>query len=241
MDPMGNDELEFCENIALTVQRFRPLSTALTGGFQLLLTISLGFLALFLHVSKYTIDKPCNDFAIILLSQAAFWAISLIIDHYYKYRHHFLQLDGHFTFYKQISRIANLLLAAISIWNAIILILLAILYMVKQEDSLFCEGRGNGSPFFYLCIAVILESVACIGILLTYLVRVSNFNSTKPLTDIDHYECRISDPGVDYEVGYRFQGEAISDLLEKYVNLLNYYKSANDELCRVLKNLQNVR
>lgn len=71
-----------------------------------------------------------------------------------------------------------------------------------------------------------------------FLVRVYNFNKTEPLPDVqreDWTACSTSDGFANQtELGYRPNGDRVSDFIEKQCDLIRYLKEHNNRLSEKL-------
>ncbi|XP_014271667.1 transmembrane protein 192 isoform X2 [Halyomorpha halys] len=167
-----------------------------------------------------------TDFKDYMLSQATFWAISFVFNFNYLSSHQHLKLGGYFVFYKKMHKIVSILFAVPSFFSSLLLAVVGVLSKTYHFYPSYFDIKYE-LLLRYLMIGVIsVELLVETTVLIKYIISVKKFNRQRPVPDVERFEYLLpSDARSSSEIGYRLEGEAVADLLEKQADLICYYKS----------------
>ncbi|KAL0269404.1 UNVERIFIED_CONTAM: hypothetical protein PYX00_007149 [Menopon gallinae] len=213
------------------IKKFTPLNTIPAAIIIIFLAILLEVLVL-VFTLYWTNNDKCEPYFYTLYCHILYWALTFILDFYFKRKHHESRVRGYLEFYQKTHHHSRLPFYVTSIWNAA---LLAVETLVHEKYDLQskCVSDGFMTPMNYLCFFITLEIVILIPILIVYVYRVSQFNKHQLCPDVQRDEWMASFIQDSYsagEVGYRERDNHIEDLLEKQADLLRYLKEQNTRL-----------
>lgn len=223
----SSTELLYNDNRTLHAQRFKILNTLKPAYAQLFVNILVELVVVCITCVEIPIILEKNDISSSLYSiQAAFWLFSLIFHYIYSSDHWYLKLGGHFTFYRKIKKHVYALFLIPSLFNIVVIILQAIF------NKSGCINTTNLPLFHYVVGGVIsFEIFITLPIIVGYIITVHKFNQIKPIPDTEQYEYLLPcDARSASEIGYRLDGDAIADILEKQADIIYYLKCAVAEL-----------
>lgn len=225
-------DASYSDTASFNLNRFIPLRTIWLAVTHLILTMSV----------CTVLALPMTDFRDYLLTQATFWAICFIFHFNYLSRHQHLKLGGYFVFYKKMQKVSSFLLAIPSFFSSLLLAVMGILSKTYDLYPTYFNVKYE-SLLRYLMIGMIsAELLVETALLLKYIVSVKKFNQLRSVPDVERFEYLLpSDARSSSEIGYRLEGEAVADLLEKQADLICYYKSTIIDLKSKLTEPQTCR
>ncbi|CAH1393059.1 unnamed protein product [Nezara viridula] len=209
-------DASYSDTASFNLNRFIPLKTVWLAVTHLILTLSV----------CTVLALPMTDFRDYMLSQATFWTICFIFHFNYVSGHQHLKLGGYFVFYKKMQKVAYFLFAVPSFFSSILLAVVGVLSKTYHIYPTYFDIKYE-SLLRYLMIGMIsVELLLETAVLLKYIISVKKFNRLRPMPDVERFEYLLpSDARSSSEIGYRLEGEAVANLLEKQADLICYYKS----------------
>lgn len=237
---MINDETEYLQPVLglPSTQRFRPLNSIWYTGLLLILAVIFELSSFFMIMLWPKHALYCEPLYLLLYCQCAFWCIVLILDHFLKWQHHKVRLDGYLIAYEKMSKYGSLPFYIVSIGNAAMLLDVAIYHQTNIVLEPLCATYNYISPLIVTWFLLTVELTVLAYVIGVYIVFVYRFNKAQPLPDVNRMESWSSrETFTNQEVGYREHGEAIEELLQKQADLIRYYKDANEILNRRVMDL----
>lgn len=237
---MINDETEYLQPVLglPTTQRFRPLNSIWYTGLLLIVTVIFelsGFLMIILW-PKHALQ--CEPLYLLLYCHCAFWCIVLIFDHFLKWQHHRVRLDGYLIAYEKMSKYGSLPFYIVSAGSATMLLDVAIYHQTNVVLEPLCATSRYISPLIVTWVLLTIELSVLTYVIVVYIVLVYRFNKAQPLPDVNRLDAWATrETFTTQEVGYREHGEAVEELLQKQADLICYYKDANEILNRRVMDL----
>lgn len=172
-----------------------------------------------------------------------------IIDQIARYKHYRLRIVGYLDFYKKTQVHHRLPLYIVSLLNAIILIIQALIQQFYPDNfAEKCVKGGTMSPIAYLCAFITVEFCLIAGININYIgmfiffniivlltfvfliVKVSRFNRQKAPPDVQKEEWNACAAPEAPEVGSRLEEDKLYDFLEKQADMIRFLKEHNAKL-----------
>ncbi|BES91002.1 Transmembrane protein 192 [Nesidiocoris tenuis] len=154
----------------------RKLPTSTPAVFQSFLVIAYIAISVTLKWTGTTFNYKCSNLNVVLLFQAALWAVSYFLDHYYRGQHRMLRVCGEDLTYKSLHRRSVCIFSLLSWMNALTIVLLA--YSLNYASNELCDWRCYYSAVNLTVISGVANGVAVLCILASYINKVLKFRST---------------------------------------------------------------
>ncbi|KAL9964598.1 hypothetical protein ACROYT_G028259 [Oculina patagonica] len=222
--------------------KFHPLHTTWIAILQLTLFIAYETLQ-FIFPNKHLMgnislslggtDPPFSFLAIL---HVGLWVVIFISDRVLQYQHHQSQARGYLEFFRETKELRRLPYAILSIGNAVLLVLFAVIGHDEDESD-----RGGLALYNVLQITFTIEFVLCVPGILWYLVKVIKFNRRRSLPDAEDSDFLNTyvNNGLASSIsvtGYR-DTDYLDEVLEKQADMIRYLQQHNANLGKRLMKL----
>ncbi|XP_041373718.1 transmembrane protein 192-like [Gigantopelta aegis] len=168
--------------------------------------------------------------AIIVYAHGALWFVLLLMDYFFRRKHHVSRLYGYLEFFRRTKKIRRVPLLINSGASAVLLIL------VKVLDKYCNKTPGAACPTLrdenYIQIVITIEVALIIPFLGLYLVRTVRFNRDEACPDVNKDEMLtsfIQSQSQSSDIGFRDENY-IEEILEKQADMIRYLKQHNAQL-----------
>lgn len=220
-----------------------PHSHILTGYLSavevLVLVMYAGaLLAMSLYGLHNTSYLPCYKLvAYFAMIHVAVWVTAGMFDRLVQWRHQVLRRKGYLKFYRKMRNVRRVPFAVVSIANAVMLLVVALLYFYRVQEHEHLHSSLY--PVYFLYVIVGLELLFALPCLIYYIVRATMFNLAKQPPDVisDTLTGSESPTSSVTAVGFR-DGEDLDELLERQADMIRYLQQHNANLGRRILELQ---
>lgn len=234
-ESVNMDDQQLLQPIIESYGIFKPLNTVPAFSFHLLVTLALEVTAIvFAALHPNDRSANCREYFILIYIHIGLWVVTLIVDQIARIKHYNLRMNGYLDFYKKTQLHHKLPLYVVSLWNAALLLIQAVMQHFYPDN--FAEKCLSGdvlSPVNYICAFVTVEFCVIFGINVNYILRVNKFNKIRPPPDVQKEEwnaCSSSETFAQGEMGYRQLGDRVYDFLEKQADMIRHLKDHNARL-----------
>uniref|UniRef100_A0A1B6C2W8 Transmembrane protein 192 n=1 Tax=Clastoptera arizonana TaxID=38151 RepID=A0A1B6C2W8_9HEMI len=210
---------------------FIPLKTICVASSFVSLVICFKLAAIFMTF-LWPKQDSCDSLYITMYCHCALWFITLVFDHYLKWKHNILRLNGYLVTYKKLVKYGSLPFYIVSLG---ICVLVAIMTTCLQLNLIpfYCTKNEITSPLIIVLGVTIIELSVLTLTVTIYIVQVFRFNKLQPEAFVDSF----TGLSRDNEVGCRERGANIEDLVQNQADLILYYKDLNELLQRKIMGL----
>ncbi|XP_039283153.1 transmembrane protein 192 isoform X2 [Nilaparvata lugens] len=236
-----DSDLEYLQPVLNTpTQHYGYVKTIWVSVSYIFLTVILEIIAVTVYVNWPSNSVQCEPLFYFLYGHAAFWILTVIFDHYLKWRHHSLYLNGYLDFSEQLKKISSFPLQIISLWNAVLLAVVAWYHQTTDELEKACSETLMRSPVGGVLTLISIEAVLLIVLVANYLYKVYHFNSGRRLPDVEiSSDWAPLHTFVSDELGFKESINGVEDLLLKQANRIRFYKNESEALKRKIATLSN--
>ncbi|RZC04995.1 transmembrane protein 192 [Asbolus verrucosus] len=226
---MGDSE--YLQPILESYGTFRPLNTAPIFSIHLISTLVLEIAAIVFAVQHPDEKNKCREYFIIIYAHAGLWFLTLILDQVARKKHYNLRILGYLEFYQKTQVHYRLPLYIVSLWNAIMMLIQALMQQYYPDNfAEKCIKGGTMSPIGYLCAFITFEFCLIAGININYIVKVWRFNKQKAPPDVQKEEWNACISPEATEIGSPMTGEKLYDFLQKQADLIRFLREHNAKL-----------
>ncbi|KAJ8924041.1 hypothetical protein NQ315_006818 [Exocentrus adspersus] len=233
-ESVNMEDREHLQPILDSYGTFKPVNTIPVFSFHLLFTLALNVLAIVYAVLHPDEKSKCKEYFIIIYIHIGLWFLTLVVDQFVKGKHHKVRLNGYLEFYQKLKVHGSLPLYVVSLWSLIIMFVQTLMqHFYPDNFAEKCVQGGVMSPISYISALITLEFCIIAGINISYMLKVNNFNRTKPPPDVQREEwtaCASPENFDQNEIGYRQLGDKVYDFLEKQADLIRHLKEHNARL-----------
>ncbi|XP_075223671.1 transmembrane protein 192 [Lycorma delicatula] len=211
--------------------QYAKVPTIWTASLYLILCAIFELAGILVAVNWPSNATHCDPLYILLYSHVAFWFITLIVDHYFKWRHHLLYLKGYLEFSEVLKKLSAFPFLIVSTWNAGLLLMLTLYHQFFKEIEPACSSHDLRSPIIGGLLLFTLEIILIFICIIRYIYKVRMFNLENHLPDV-HGSERMAPlhSFVSHEVGFREEVHGLEELLEKQADLIKFLKNENEVL-----------
>ncbi|XP_017776297.1 PREDICTED: transmembrane protein 192 isoform X2 [Nicrophorus vespilloides] len=228
------DDREFLQPILESYGIFKPLRTIPIFSFQLIASLAIEITAVVFAALHPQEAAKCREYFILIYAHVGLWFLTLILDQIARAKHYSLRMNGYLDFYKKTQVHHRLPLYIVSLWNAVILLLQALMqHFYPDNFAEKCLEGGLLSPINYFCALMTFEFCLIFGVNINYILRVNTFNNQKPPPDVQREEwnaCSSDQAFSQGEIGYRQLGDKMYDFIEKQADMIRHLKDHNARL-----------
>lgn len=209
--------------------------TAYLSAVEVLLLVSYAAALLGLGLSPFWRNDH-HLVAFFSMIHIAVWIIVGIFDRVVQWRHQMLRRKGYLKFYRKMKNIRRVPFIIVSIANAAVLLLMALLVYCNTGDK---KVLNTFHPVDFLYLIVGLELIFTLPCLIYYIVVASMFNLARHPPDVinDSLTGSESPTSSVTAVGFR-DGEDLDELLERQADMIRYLQQHNANLGRRILELQ---
>jgi len=233
-DSANMDDREYLQPILESYGIFRPLKTIPLFSIHLICALSIEIAAIVLAALKPNEATKCAEYFYLIYAHVALWFLTLVIDFIARRQHYALRLNGYLDFYKTTQVHHKLPIYIVSLWNAALLLLQALMqYYYPDNFADKCINGGLLSPINYFAAFMTVEFCLICGVNINYILRVRRFNVSKAPPDVQREEwnaCSNEHSFAQGEVGYRELGDKVYDFIEKQADMIRHLKDHNARL-----------
>lgn len=229
-----NMDDDYLQPILESYGRFKPLRTIPSFSFHLLGALAIEIAAIVIAIKHPDEKTKCTEYFILIYAHVAFWFFTLILDQIVRLKHYALRMNGYLDFYKKTQVHHRLPLYIVSLWNAGILLLQALMQHYYEDGfAEKCIKAGVLSPVSYFLALMTVEICVIFGVNIDYIVKVRRFNKQQSPPDVQKEEwnaCSNENSFVQNEVGVRQMGDKAFDFIEKQADMIRHLKDHNARL-----------